>query len=48
MAKEELRSDYKREICSLVPVRKPSSRKDYFVFGLSDRASTAESTPWLT
>lgn len=44
VAKEELQSEYKKEISNLVPARKPSCRKDYFVFGLSDRTNTADST----
>lgn len=43
MAKEGMRTDYRREISTLIPVRKPSNRKDYFVFGLSDRTNTTES-----
>lgn len=44
VAKEELQSEYRKEIYNLVPARKPSCRKDYFVFGLSDRTNTADST----
>lgn len=43
VTREELRPDYKKEIATLVPLRKPVNKKDYFVFGLSDRANTSES-----
>lgn len=33
------RSDKK----GLIPIRKPSNRKDYFVFGLGDRTNLSES-----
>jgi hypothetical protein len=41
MENSELRPEYKKEISTLLPIRKPVSRKDYFVFGLSDRTSTS-------
>lgn len=31
----ELKQEYKKEISTLIPIRKPSNKKDYFVFGLS-------------
>ena len=43
IAKQELKSDYKKEISTLLPIRKPNNKKDYFVFGLSDRTNTTES-----
>jgi hypothetical protein len=43
-ASREVGAEYRREISSLMPARKPSNRKDFFVFGLSDRSNTAEST----
>lgn len=43
VTREELRADYKKQIATLVPLRKAINKKDYFVFGLSDRANTSES-----
>lgn len=33
----DIKPDYKKEINTLIPIRKPSNKKDYFVFGLSDK-----------
>lgn len=43
VTREELRAEYKKQIATLVPLRKAINKKDYFVFGLSDRANTSES-----
>lgn len=39
----ELKPEYKKDVSSLIPIRKPSNKKDYFVFGMSDRSNTPES-----
>ena len=43
----DFKPEYKKEVSSLIPIRKPSNKKDYFVFGLSDRNNTPESTDLL-
>lgn len=43
LAQQEIQLDYKKQVSTLIPTRKPNNKKDYFVFGMSDRTNSSGS-----